>query len=45
LAILGLVLVIFGEEPAKRSLEEITSIQAITTSLPRRARPGKEAAE
>lgn len=43
LALLALVLVIFGVEPAKRSLEEITSIAAITTALPRRARPGQEA--
>ena len=42
LAILALVLVIFGVEPAKRSLEEITSVSVITTSLPRRVRPGSE---
>lgn len=41
LAVLALVLVIFGVEPAKRSLEEITGPGAITTALPRRARPDK----
>lgn len=39
LGILALVLVLFGVEPAKRSLEEITSVQAIRTTLPRRVRP------
>lgn len=42
LAILALVLVVFGVEPAKRSLEEITRIGPITTMLPRRARPAKD---
>ena len=39
LALLALVLLIFGVEPAKRSLEEITSIQDIKSVLPRRVRP------
>jgi outer membrane protein OmpA-like peptidoglycan-associated protein len=43
LAILALVLVIFGVEPAKRSLEEITSVNAISTPMPRRSRPVKDA--
>jgi MFS transporter, putative metabolite:H+ symporter len=43
LAVLALVLVIFGVEPAKRSLEEITSVNAISTPMPRRSRPVKDA--
>ena len=43
LAILALVLLIFGVEPAKRSLEEITTIKAITSIMPRRVRPGQDA--
>jgi putative MFS transporter len=42
LVILALVLVIFGVEPAKRSLEEITGIGPIATAMPRRARPGTD---
>ena len=42
LAILGLVLVIFGVEPAQRSLEEITSVRAIASTA-RRVRRGKDA--
>ena len=38
LAVLALVLVIFGVEPAKRSLEEMTGVGAIKSNLPRRAR-------
>ncbi len=43
LAILALVLVIFGVEPARRSLEEITGPGAIVTALPRRVRPSRVA--
>ncbi len=42
LAVLALVLVIFGVEPAKRSLEEITSVAVIATTLPRRAHGGQD---
>jgi len=43
LAVLALVLVIFGVEPARRGLEEITGRGAIVTSRPRRARPSRTA--
>ena len=39
LAVLALVLIVFGVEPAKRGLEEITSFAAINTKMPRRVRP------
>ena len=42
LGVLALVLVIFGVEPAKRSLEEITSIGAIDTALPRHMGQAKD---
>ena len=42
LGVLALVLVIFGVEPAKRSLEEITSIGAIDTALPHHVGQAKD---